>query len=200
MELLPLAPVRFAARQRGVAAVEFALVAIPFFLLLLGAIEFGRLMYLWNTVQEVTRNAARQAVVTNFTPGPGGGDNAEIARIKREAVFGIYDAAQTTPYFLPVSSEVNNNRVILRYLNAQEGVATPMPSSPGENITRCVSNANDPGCIRYVEACVSTGTTCAEAILFVPLIGLFAPLTSGLTIPLSTVRMPAESLGYQPAS
>ena len=30
--------------QRGVAMLEFALVAIPFFLMILGVMEFGRLM------------------------------------------------------------------------------------------------------------------------------------------------------------
>ena len=175
------------AAQRGVAALEFALVAIPFFLLLLGVIEFGRLLYVWNTVQEVTRNAARQAVVTDFT------DTAAIAAIKRSAVFRIDDGP------LPAASEITTAYVNIRYLNASYGDATPMPSGPGDNITACLAAGRVDGCIRFVEVCVSTNTTCAAGglISFVPMIGLFSQFVD-LKIPLSTVRMPAESLGFTP--
>ena len=178
--------------QRGAAAVEFALVAIPFFLLMFGAMEFGRLLYLWNTVQEVTRNAARQAVVTDFT------NATAVASIRQSAVF------RTTPGALPAAAEITNARVNIRYLNAAGVVANPMPSSPGDNIAACLNATRVAECIRFVEVCVSTGATCAanEMISFVPMISLFSqsgPFSTdltGLLIPLSTVRMPAESLGF----
>lgn len=50
-------------RQKGAAAVEFALIAIVFFMLLLGIIEFGRALFTWNSVAEATRWGARLAVV-----------------------------------------------------------------------------------------------------------------------------------------
>ena len=183
--------------QRGAAAVEFALVAIPFFLLLFGAMEFGRLLYLWNTVQEVTRNAARQAVVTDFTNG------VAIEAIKRSAVF------RNTAGTLPASSEISNANVIIRYLNAAGTVirAADMPTDPGDNITACLSGGRTQSCIRFVEVCVSTQpllNRCLpdDSIPFVPMISLFSqsgPYSTdltGLRIPLSTVRMPAESLGF----
>ncbi len=52
-------------RQRGAAVVEFALVAMIFFVLLIGIFEFGRLMFTWNTAVETTRRGARLAVVCN---------------------------------------------------------------------------------------------------------------------------------------
>ncbi|WP_119157505.1 TadE/TadG family type IV pilus assembly protein [Caldimonas tepidiphila] len=53
--------------QQGHEAVEFALVSsLVFFPLLLGAIEFGRLMHYWNTAAEVTRLGARMAVVCDL--------------------------------------------------------------------------------------------------------------------------------------
>lgn len=179
--------------QRGVAAVEFALIAIPFFLLLFGAMEFGRLLYLLNTAQEVTRNAARQAVVSSF-------DNASILAIKRAAVFRV--SAGT----LPAAPEISDARVVIRYLNAAGGAASPMPTDPGDNIAACFDAERVASCIRYVEVCLSTGTTCSpnETIPFQPMIGLFsasganASDLSGIRIPLSTVRMPAESLGFNP--
>ncbi|PKO62183.1 MAG: hypothetical protein CVU24_05240 [Betaproteobacteria bacterium HGW-Betaproteobacteria-18] len=186
--------------QRGVAAVEFALIAIPFLLLMLGAMEFGRLLYLWNTAQEVTRNAARQAVVTDFN------DSAAIVAIKRSAVFRATDGT------LPASSEISNANVVIRYLyvkaNGDVALVTKMPSSPGDNIAACLDANRLDECIRYVEVCLSTGTTCSpdQSIAFKPMIGLFSgsdPDSTdlrGIRIPLSTVRMPAESLGFRPTS
>lgn len=40
--------------QRGVAAVEFALVAGIFFSLLIGIMEMGRVLFYWNTATEAT--------------------------------------------------------------------------------------------------------------------------------------------------
>lgn len=50
--------------QRGMAAVEFALIALfIFFPLLLGIMEFGRWLFLLNGANEATRLGARLAVV-----------------------------------------------------------------------------------------------------------------------------------------
>jgi len=54
------------ARQRGAAVVEFALVALIFFVLLLGIFEFGRVMFTWNSAVEATRRGARLAVVCDM--------------------------------------------------------------------------------------------------------------------------------------
>lgn len=50
-------------RQRGAAAVEFALVALVFFAVLLGIMEFGRWLFVLNSTAEATRWGARLAVV-----------------------------------------------------------------------------------------------------------------------------------------
>jgi Flp pilus assembly protein TadG len=50
-------------RQLGAAAVEFALVAIVFFMLLIGIVEMGRVLFTWNAAVEATRYGARVAVV-----------------------------------------------------------------------------------------------------------------------------------------
>ena len=55
------ARLRFTA-QRGAAAIEFAIVSAVFFMLLLGAIEMGRLLWTWNAATEATRLGARMAV------------------------------------------------------------------------------------------------------------------------------------------
>lgn len=172
--------------QRGVAAVEFALVAILFFTMLFGAMEFGRLLYIWNTVQEVSRNAARQAVVADFTSG------SALAAIRQSAVFG--------GSALPAAPEITSSMVKITYLNAAGNVAAPMPLSPGDNIAACLDGLRVAECIRFVETCVSTGTDCQpnQSVLYAPMVNLFSFLAIG--IPMSTVRMPAESLGFSPDS
>lgn len=54
------------ARQHGAAVVEFALVAMIFFIVLIGIFEFGRVMFTWNSAVEATRRGARLAVVCNL--------------------------------------------------------------------------------------------------------------------------------------
>ncbi len=49
--------------QRGAHTVEFAIVGAMFFVLLFAAIEFGRLMFTWNTLDDVSRRGARVAAV-----------------------------------------------------------------------------------------------------------------------------------------
>jgi Flp pilus assembly protein TadG len=53
-------------RQAGVAAVEFALVSAIFFTMLLGVVEMGRLLWIWNAAVEATRLGARLAVVCDI--------------------------------------------------------------------------------------------------------------------------------------
>jgi Flp pilus assembly protein TadG len=50
-------------RERGVAAVEFALIAPVFFMLLIGIMQMGLFFFYWNTATEATRLGARVAVV-----------------------------------------------------------------------------------------------------------------------------------------
>lgn len=64
----PLAAPRRAVRQaqRGATAVEFAIVAAVFFMLMLGMIEMARLLWTWNAAGEATRRGARMAVVCDI--------------------------------------------------------------------------------------------------------------------------------------
>lgn len=65
------------ARQRGAAAVEFALVAIVFFMLLIGIVEMGRVLFTWNAAAEATRYGARVAVVCGLN------DAAILSRMQK---------------------------------------------------------------------------------------------------------------------
>jgi hypothetical protein len=59
-------PVNFTTsqyKQRGVAAVEFAMIAAILFTLLFGIMEMSRILFAMNTTAEATRLGARLAVV-----------------------------------------------------------------------------------------------------------------------------------------
>ena len=55
-----------ASAQRGVAAVEFALISSLLFTLLFGVMEMGRLLWTWNAAVEATRLGARLSVVCDI--------------------------------------------------------------------------------------------------------------------------------------
>lgn len=155
-------------REAGVSAVEFAIIAIVFFTMLLGIIEFGRLFYVWNTVQEVTRHAAREAVVRWVN---------ESDDIKEMALFGGNN--------LPAGAEISKSSISIEYLTASNGTPSPYPANTEANIAACLTGPD--GCIAKVRVSI-TGAS------YVPMMGLFIFLN--IPIPPSTVTMPAESLGY----
>lgn len=50
-------------RQKGLTTVEFALAGSSALVVLFGCIEISRALYVWNTVGEATRRAARMAAI-----------------------------------------------------------------------------------------------------------------------------------------
>ncbi len=83
-------------KMKGVTTVEFAIIAALFFTVLLGVIEFGRLLFVWNTLTEATRRGARIAAVCPV-------NHSAIARI---AVFNNATTGGASP-ILPDLSPAN---------------------------------------------------------------------------------------------
>ncbi len=90
---------RPARAQRGATAVEFALIAIPFFGLLFGAIEIARVLWVWNAAAEATRLGARMAVVCDM-------NDADIRTRMRERLGALTNANITIAYS-PAGCNVN---------------------------------------------------------------------------------------------
>lgn len=88
-----LLPIRHG--ERGVAAVEFALIASIFFTLLLGIMEMSRVMFYMNTAAEVTRLGARLAVVCDV--------NTPVVKTKMINMLGILTASDITVAYKPSS-------------------------------------------------------------------------------------------------
>lgn len=69
-------------KQRGVAAVELAILLIPLVLLAFGITEFGRAIYQYDALAKASRDAVR------FLSGQGPGDVNDISAAKCLAVYG----------------------------------------------------------------------------------------------------------------
>ena len=50
-------------RQKGAMTVEFALVLLMFLMVVIGIMDFARMLYTWNSASEAVREGARYAVV-----------------------------------------------------------------------------------------------------------------------------------------
>lgn len=95
-----------AENQRGASTAEFAVVAAFFFMVILGIIEFGRLLYTHNALTDATRRGARYAVL----------HEPDVAQVQNAAVYGelaTYDAdgnptsAPLVPGLRPEQIQVN---------------------------------------------------------------------------------------------
>lgn len=80
-------------KQRGAAAVEFALLLMPMLLLLFGVTEFGRAMYQYDAIAKSVRGAVRHLSQHSA------GDATSINAAKCIAVFGNAECA--SPALLP---------------------------------------------------------------------------------------------------
>lgn len=95
--------------QRGVAAVEFALIAILFFTLLLGIMEFGRWLFLLNGANEATRLGARLGAVCSVE-APG---NFALIKARMSAMTGGgIPATNMVIDYIPSGCDASNCRTV----------------------------------------------------------------------------------------
>ncbi|MBB3121358.1 TadE/TadG family type IV pilus assembly protein [Pseudoduganella violacea] len=157
-------------RQRGAAAVEFGLLCLIFLTIVLGILELGRILYLYNTMQEVSRRGAREAVIRWVDQG---------SAIKTEALFGGSS--------VPAGDEITASNIVIRYLNAAGNEVSTLPSSPGDNMSACSD-------ITRADQCIYSVSVALENVTYVPMVKLFTFLN--IALPVAKVTMHAESLGF----
>lgn len=181
------------SRQRGAAAVEFALVAMIFLTLLFGIFELARSMYLFNTLKEVTRRAANAAANVDFR------DQASLEQVRRHAIF-RNDAGA-----LLLGDPVTDQSVQIDYLAVTRDAGgklslapiaiSALPSGVACNRVTCMRDPNDSTCVRFVRAriCMAgDGGTCQPHQYQ----AFFSLLNLHFALPTSPTLVPAESLGY----
>lgn len=108
------APHRPVRGNSGVVLVELALVGLIAFILLFGAIEFGRLMYTWNVMTEGTRRGARVAAVCPI-------DSAGQDKVRRATLFRDPNGDGSAGDIAFPDLEPDN--VLVEYLTASGGAA-----------------------------------------------------------------------------
>jgi hypothetical protein len=184
-------------RQCGTAAVEFALLAALFFLILFGIMEVARMLYVYGTLQEVTRRAASSAAHVYPTDGAG------IARLKYAALF------RTGPGELPLAPPVSDTHLRIDYLALTRDPADnklslapvapgSIPNSAARNRQICMANPNAVDCIRFVQVRICGGAVdgagecpLVRSRILLPFVDMRMPLHRATTI------VPVESFGYQ---
>lgn len=184
-------------RQDGVFAVEFAMLALLFFLFLFALLEVARAVYLWNMAHEITRRAARGAAVADFS------NASALQAVRTHAVL------RAASGVLPLGGGISDAYVRIDYLSqSSSGAAlaavpvTVMPGCPQRNRINCLDDPHGASCIRFVRArlCVpSEGARC-ESVPYrpiLPLLGMmFPPGAGAVRLPGGATMAVAESLGY----
>lgn len=184
--------------QRGAAAIEFALVAIIFLLLIFGIIELARIFYMYNTLADATRTAARAAANISWE------DSDALDRAKQRAIF--RDSEGTLAFGAPITDK----HILIDYLYltrpAGPVVMSPVPSNlmpacPGRNRHNCLTapygdtaGAGE-ACIRLVRARICKPNTACEPV---PYQSLLSFIGFNVALPTSTTVVSAETLGYKP--
>ena len=100
--------------ERGATVAEFAVVALLFFMIMIGIIEFGRLLYTHNALTDATRRGARFAVLNK------GATLADKKKVADYVVYGpdvTYDD-QGNPTSAPLINGLTTTMVEISYEGA----------------------------------------------------------------------------------
>lgn len=138
-------------RQTGVAAVEFAIIALLFFTLLLGIMEFGRWLFLLNGANEATRLGARLGVVCTIEAPT---DYTRIKARMSEMTGGGIPASAMVLDYQPTGCNIDTCRsVTARIVGAQFepispffGLTVPIPQFPTSLPREFMNSAGNPVC------------------------------------------------------
>lgn len=184
-------------RQGGASAVEFALLILVFLPLVFGILEIARMIYLFNTLQEVSRRAAMIAANSAF-------DQAAQDALRRQALF------RDSEDRLVLGRPITFQHLRVEYLSlSRDGTGplallpvNPLPASPEANRLNCVSNPYGADCIRYVRVQIcQPGAGPGDDCDRVPYEALFPLIDlSMFGLPRAQTIVPAQSMGFQPGA
>ncbi|MGI4845631.1 MAG: TadE/TadG family type IV pilus assembly protein [Janthinobacterium lividum] len=184
--------------QDGVAAIEFALLALLFFTLVFGTFEVARLMYVYNTLHVVTHRVAQS--VANVYPL----ETTRIDELKRTAMF--RDSAGE----LVLAPPVSDTHIRIEYfaltrtgnsgaLNWTPIKTTALPPNAAQHRQLCMNTPNAANCVRLIQVRIcdpadSDNCQSVRSRMMLPLIDLRVPLHKATSI------ATPESFGYVPGA
>lgn len=115
--------------DRGTTVAEFAMVALLFFILMFGIIEFGRLLYTHNALTDATRRGARFAAINK---------EADEDKVIDYVVYGpnaTYDPITGDPTSPALIGGLTTDMVIVEHEGADlDGVPATLESDFGTNL------------------------------------------------------------------
>ena len=88
-------------KQKGVAAVELALIMVPMLIMCFGIVEVGRALNYYNGLVKATRGAARYLTVQNLNDSSPATKAAAIVAAKNLAVCGTTTTCSTATQLVP---------------------------------------------------------------------------------------------------
>lgn len=181
-------------KEGGSAAVEFSLLVIGFLILVFGTLELARVMYVINTLEEVTRRAASGAATVDFR------NQSALDGVRAQAIF--RNAAGP----LILADPITDKNVVIDYLSiSRDGAgnlipthmpAGSLPSCPARNQLTCLTDPDDPKCIQLIRARVCATSDDNGNCTPVRYQMLFPFVNFPLNLPTSPTILPAGSLGY----
>ena len=174
------------SHQRGIAAVEFALVSAVFFGFGFGAIELARALYLWNTLTQVVSRAARGALTNP-------GDVAAMNLVRQQAM------SVNDPGTLILGGDIDDRYLRIDYLAPDQTTTVAPPPCPVQNVMNC-TNDPDGACIRFVRVslCMPGSAPCTK-VPYQTLTGLDMLAGFNLGVSPFTTIVPAQTLGMPAA-
>lgn len=108
-------------KQRGTAAVEFALIASLLFTLMFGIMEMSRILFYWNTAAETTRMGARLAAICN--------KDAAVIKTRMSNMLSILAPANIDIAYMPGGCDINSCQSVTVSITGLN-VATFIPLVP----------------------------------------------------------------------
>ncbi len=163
-------------KEKGASMVEFAIIALVFFMLLFGIIEFARALFTYNTLVEATRRGARVAAVCPIT------DNAKTM-VRQATIFNASpgtDLTNTTGGLLGL----NTTDVDVKYFS--QDLVTKAIS---EVTTSLAFDSDTYNIMKSVQVSIKSLGGVNNINLLIPGIAISLP------IPAIQTTLPSESLG-----
>lgn len=166
--------------ESGKSIAEFAVVALFFFMLIFGVIEFGRFLYTHNALNDAARRGARYAVIHRAEHLQDG--TPRVAKCVKNVV--MYGETHITAY--PNCDPIAGHPVLINGIaSATVEVEFNGADLDGNPLTRNPYGAN-----------LGTATVTITGFVFNINIPLFR---QGVTMQTYSTTLPAESAGFEPA-